>query len=81
MHGDTVEHPAGRHSYNFEMEIPVTAPSSFEYVEGEYGFVRYLVTATIDRPWKINRAVEEAFTVIRPLDLNAEGSQLSVSCL
>ena len=78
VHGDTVEHPAGRHSYNFEMEIPTTAPSSFE---GQYGYVRYSVKAIIDRPWKFDHDVKAAFTVIGALDLNAEGPQLSVSCL
>lgn len=59
---------AGTHSYPFTCALPPTLPSSFE---GEWGFVRYTVKVTLDRPWKFDQDIKMAFTVISPVDLNA----------
>jgi hypothetical protein len=59
--------PAGEHSFLFSMMLPYNLPSSFE---GKYGYVRYTVKATLDRPWKFNHEVKAAFTVLLHLDLN-----------
>ncbi|XP_049277455.1 arrestin domain-containing protein 3-like [Anopheles funestus] len=58
---------AGQHTYPFTCALPPTLPSSFE---GEWGFVRYTVKVTLDRPWKFDQDVKMAFTVISPVDLN-----------
>lgn len=58
---------ATTHSYPFTCALPPTLPSSFE---GEWGFVRYTVKVTLDRPWKFDQDVKMAFTVISPVDLN-----------
>lgn len=59
---------AGTHSYPFTCALPPTLPSSFE---GEWGFVRYTIKVTLDRPWKFDQDIKMAFTVISPVDLNA----------
>ncbi|CAL1526418.1 unnamed protein product [Lymnaea stagnalis] len=59
----------GQYTYPFQFQIPVTSPSSFE---GHYGFIRYWVKVTIERPWKNNVSVKKLFTVICPVDLNRE---------
>jgi hypothetical protein len=61
--------PAGEHSFPFSMMLPNHLPSSFE---GEYGYVRYTVKATLDRPWKFDHEVKAAFTVLSHLDLNLD---------
>jgi hypothetical protein len=61
--------PAGEHSFLFSMSLPNNLPSSFE---GEYGYVRYTVKATLDRPWKFNHEVKATFTVLLHLDLNLD---------
>ncbi|XP_050070040.1 arrestin domain-containing protein 3-like [Anopheles maculipalpis] len=61
------ELPAGQHCYPFTCALPPTLPSSFE---GEWGFVRYTVKVTLDRPWKFDQDIKMAFTVISPVDLN-----------
>jgi hypothetical protein len=61
--------PAGEHSFKFSMMLPCHLPSSFE---GEYGYVRYTVKATLDRPWKFDHEVKAAFTVLSHLDLNLD---------
>lgn len=55
------------HTYPFTCALPPTLPSSFE---GEWGFVRYTVKVTLDRPWKFDQDIKMAFTVISPVDLN-----------
>lgn len=64
--GET-ELPAGAHTYPFTCALPPTLPSSFE---GEYGYVRYTIKVTLDRPWKFDQDSKMAFTVISPVDLN-----------
>jgi hypothetical protein len=67
--------PAGEHTYTFNYVLPMTLPSSFE---GEFGHVRYTVRAIVDRPWKFDHEAKATFTVITPVDLNAD-TELIVS--
>ncbi|XP_077296197.1 arrestin domain-containing protein 3 [Arctopsyche grandis] len=66
--GNDIEIPEGTHSYPFTCVLPPTLPSSFE---GEFGFVRYTVKVTLDRPWKFDQETKMAFTVTSHLDLNS----------
>ena len=61
--------PAGEHSFSFSMMLPNHLPSSFE---GQYGYVRYTVKATLNRPWKFDHEVKAAYTVLLHLDLNVD---------
>ncbi|XP_053611866.1 arrestin domain-containing protein 3 [Plodia interpunctella] len=69
--GNEIEIPAGKQVYNFTCTLPPVLPSSFE---GEFGYVRYTVKVTLDRPWKFNQDTKMAFTVINALDLNLNPS-------
>ncbi|EDS30991.1 arrestin domain containing 4 [Culex quinquefasciatus] len=62
-----IELEAKSHTYPFTCALPPTLPSSFE---GEWGFVRYTIKVTLDRPWKFDQDLKMAFTVISPVDLN-----------
>lgn len=64
-----MEIPAGNHVYPFSSTLPPTLPASFD---GEYGSVRYKVTATLDRPWKFDENTEGVFYVVTPYDLNMD---------
>src|SRR6218665_1678783 len=60
--------PAGEHSFPFDCKLPLELPSSFE---GQFGRVRYLAKAVIERAtWKSNVVCKRAFTVLSGLDLN-----------
>ncbi|KAJ4443542.1 hypothetical protein ANN_05215 [Periplaneta americana] len=61
--------PAGEYCYQFNMILPNNLPSSFE---GKYGYIRYTVKATLDRPWKFDHDVKAAFTVLSHVDLNSD---------
>jgi hypothetical protein len=61
--------PAGEHSFRFSMMLPNHLPSSYE---GQCGYVRYTVKATLDRPWKFDHEVKAAFTVLLHVDLNLD---------
>ncbi|CAG4944142.1 unnamed protein product [Parnassius apollo] len=69
--GGEIEIPAGKQVYNFTCALPPVLPSSFE---GQYGYVRYTIKVTLDRPWKFDQETKIAFTVINPLDLNLNPS-------
>ena len=62
----------GTHTYYFECKLPPELPSSFE---GQYGQIRYLAKAYMDRPSTIlskksSVVTKKAFTVLSGLDLN-----------
>lgn len=66
--GPEITLPAGQQTYPFTCLLPTTLPSSYE---GEFGHVRYTIKITLDRPWKFDQDAKIAFTVITPVDLNA----------
>nr|XP_002123090.1 arrestin domain-containing protein 3-like [Ciona intestinalis] len=63
------ELPAGQSVFPFQFFLPPTLPSSFE---GAHGHVRYLIHASIDRPWHFDPKTKAAFTVLDSYDLNLE---------
>ncbi|CAG2239996.1 unnamed protein product [Mytilus edulis] len=65
-HGEKL--PSGQHNFPFQFILPPTLPSSFEH---QYGQVRYMLKATIDKPWKFDHTTKLPFTVVSLLDLNA----------
>lgn len=65
--GNEIELPAGTHGYDFTCSLPPSLPSSFE---GKYGYVRYTIKVTLDRPMKFDQDTKMAFTVVHPFDLN-----------
>ncbi|XP_076244815.1 arrestin domain-containing protein 17 isoform X2 [Calliopsis andreniformis] len=67
--GGEIEIQSGEHKFPFQCVLPTNIPSSFE---SDFGYVRYIVKATLDRPWKFDQEVKSPFTVILPLDLNQE---------
>ena len=59
---------AGEHSFPFEFRIPEeNLPSTYE---GKHGHVKYWLKAILDRPWKEDKTVVEAFTVTEKVDVN-----------
>lgn len=62
-----IELPAGAHTFPFTCALPPQLPCSFE---GEYGYIRYTIKVTLERPWKFDQDTKMAFTVISPVDLN-----------
>uniref|UniRef100_A0A8D9BAL5 Arrestin domain-containing protein 3 n=1 Tax=Cacopsylla melanoneura TaxID=428564 RepID=A0A8D9BAL5_9HEMI len=64
-----MEIPQGSHVYPFTSTLPPSLPSSFD---GEHGYVRYKVTATLDRPWKFDEHAEGVFYVVTLYDLNTD---------
>lgn len=73
--GGEIEIPPGHHTYPFTCVLPPTLPSSFE---GDYGYIRYTIKVTLDRPWKFDQETKKAFTILSPLDLNVN-SRLKVN--
>lgn len=67
--GDSNTLPIGRHSFPFDFGLPDVLPSSFE---GPWGYIRYFINATIDRPWSFNKNYKRPFSVISPVDLNTQ---------
>ncbi|XP_078590352.1 arrestin domain-containing protein 3-like [Branchiostoma floridae x Branchiostoma japonicum] len=67
--GDDAVLPMGRHVFPFQYQLPADGlPCPFE---GEHGHVRYIITATIDRPWKLFRTMKTSFTVLEKEDENS----------
>lgn len=58
----------GIYIYPFETELATNLPTS---CEGKHGFIRYLASANIIRPNATTQTQTIAFTVIKPLNLNA----------
>ncbi|XP_059165749.1 arrestin domain-containing protein 17-like [Physella acuta] len=63
------ELPSGRHTFPFQFILPLGLPSSYE---AGIGYVRYIVTCNIDRPWKFDPKTKRPFTIIALLDLNQQ---------
>lgn len=61
--------PSGVTTYPFRFMLPHHIPSSFI---GKYGNIRYRVKLVLDKAWAIDETEEMDFTVITPLDLNAD---------
>lgn len=59
--------PPDSYKYTFQCDLPETLPTS---IEGEIGYVRYVVAVHLDRPMWPDQIFEEAVTVIKPLYLN-----------
>ena len=58
----------GEHSFPFEFRLPEeNLPTTFE---GKHGHVKYWLKAILDRPWKEDRTVIEAFTVVERVDVH-----------
>uniref|UniRef100_A0A914D3D8 Arrestin-like N-terminal domain-containing protein n=1 Tax=Acrobeloides nanus TaxID=290746 RepID=A0A914D3D8_9BILA len=53
--------------FPFVFTLPSECPPSFE---GTIGFIRYYCKAKIDRPWKFDDTIRQAFTVLPHFDLN-----------
>ena len=59
---------AGEYSFPFEFHLPEdNLPTTFE---GKHGCVKYWLKAIIDRPWKEDKTVMEAFNVVERVDVN-----------
>lgn len=56
----------GCHTFPFQLSIPASAPSSFSC---SHGYVRYLLKAKVERPWKVE-VNTRTLTVVSDLDLN-----------
>ncbi|XP_041457484.1 arrestin domain-containing protein 3-like [Lytechinus variegatus] len=60
----------GEHVIPFQFQIPnASLPPPFE---GYYGYVRYFVKVTLDRPWKFDQHTEKLFSILTVKDLNYE---------
>lgn len=59
----------GTYQYEFEIHLPYGLPTS---LEGIHGYIRYAAIVTLDRPRWANQTFEEAFTVIKPFNLNQD---------
>lgn len=59
--------PAGKYTYPFQCQLPANIPCSFE---GEHGYVRYWVRATIEKGRELIHKTKLPFTVISPLELS-----------
>uniref|UniRef100_A0A1I7TDN9 Arrestin_C domain-containing protein n=1 Tax=Caenorhabditis tropicalis TaxID=1561998 RepID=A0A1I7TDN9_9PELO len=58
---------AGKYVWPFSYVLPTSIPPSFE---GKYGYIRYSVTAEVDRPWRFDKAKKRCITVSPLIDLN-----------
>lgn len=55
------------YTYPFCVQIPLGVPSSYE---AHIGRVRYVLSASVDRPWAFDMHAKHMITVMDPLDLN-----------
>lgn len=63
-----LEWTAGEYSYTFHIILPENLPTSFD---GKYGQIHYEIITTIDRFSRSPKIFKLPFTVIQPVDLNA----------
>jgi Arrestin (or S-antigen), N-terminal domain len=66
--GEIFDLMPGNYEYPFTFRLPKKIPSSFE---GEHGWVRYTLTATVVRPWRSNYEIKVPITVNTIVDLNS----------
>lgn len=59
----------GTHEYAFQCMLPGGLPSS---IVGQYGYVKYTTSVVLDIPMWPKKEIEEPFTVIRAINLNAD---------
>ncbi|XP_002019560.2 arrestin domain-containing protein 17 isoform X1 [Drosophila persimilis] len=64
-----IDWPAGEYSYTFHVILPDNLPTSFD---GKYGQIHYEIITTIERAGRYPKVFKLPFTVIQPLDLNAD---------
>ncbi|KAK3098424.1 hypothetical protein FSP39_019320 [Pinctada imbricata] len=74
--GENNNLPQGQHAFPFSFILPPSLPSSFE---GTWGYVRYTIKATIDKPWKFDHDTKRPFTVVALLDLNLQPNAMSAT--
>ncbi|XP_033166039.1 arrestin domain-containing protein 17 isoform X2 [Drosophila mauritiana] len=65
----SIDWPAGEYSYTFHVILPDNLPTSFD---GKYGQIHYEIITTIERAARHPKVFKLPFTVIQPLDLNAD---------
>lgn len=58
---------AGEHVYNFEMQLPLDLPSTYD---GQHGHIIYYANVIVIIPWGSDKDFEDRFYVFRDLDLN-----------
>lgn len=66
---------AGTHEFPFQFKLPTQLPSSYE---GEYGFIRYTVTVSVEIPKIPHKEFEKRVTILRLTDL--KDPDLQVNC-
>ncbi|XP_002070386.2 arrestin domain-containing protein 17 [Drosophila willistoni] len=64
-----IDWTAGEYSYTFHVILPDNLPTSFD---GKYGQIHYEIITTIERMGRYPKVFKLPFTVIQPLDLNAD---------
>ncbi|XP_055306083.1 arrestin domain-containing protein 15-like [Sitodiplosis mosellana] len=67
---------AGTHEFPFQFKIPTQLPSSYE---GEYGFIRYMVTVSVDIPKIPRKEFEKRIIILRLTDLKDTELQRQVA--
>lgn len=65
---------AGTHEFPYHFKIPAQLPSSYE---GEYGFIRYTVTVSIEIPKHPRKEFEKRITILRLTDLKDPDLQVN----
>ncbi|KAM7361426.1 arrestin domain-containing protein 3-like [Cochliomyia hominivorax] len=66
VHGDGVL-PLGKHTYTFNIPLPLECPTS---IEGKYGHIRYEIILKINRYYRFDNIYKKPITIIKNIDLN-----------
>lgn len=73
---DGFEHPSGKHSYPFAIDIPVSLPSS---LESKYGSIEYSLKAVIVRSsTTTNHTEKKSINIHDIIDTNTHGASFNV---
>ncbi|XP_055550757.1 arrestin domain-containing protein 17-like [Wyeomyia smithii] len=67
--GDSMDVPAGKHTYSFDCFLPESLPATFA---GKHGRIQYIITVILQRSWKADKIFTIEFIVLRNVDLSAE---------